>query len=263
MKLKSGIIARLKNLLARHNEISSSASIDASARVKGSVISGPVTLGAGTIADNSKLYGKVSVGNGSMLSSAVIIAGNVSAGPNCRLNECYISGKVSIGKFTSLWGPNVDVVSNTDFPVEIGSFCSIARNVSMQTYNHNHKKATTYFMGQNFFGESWTNEKISKGGISIGNDVWIGAHSVILGGVKIGHGAVVAANSVVSKDIPPYAIAAGSPAKIIGHRFDEDTIEKLLRLEWWNWSEDEIRTRKPFFETELTPELLEKYLKNE
>ena len=99
-------------------------------------------------------------------------------------------------------------------------------------------------------------------GITIGNDVWIGAHSVILGGTTIGDGAVIAANSVVTKDIAPYAIVAGTPAKIIGFRFEEDIIDQLLQLQWWHWTAEEINSNKAFFENELTKEILQGYLKS-
>ncbi len=76
--------------------------------------------------------------------------------------------------------------------------------------------------------------------VTIGNDVWIGANVVILPGVKIGDGAVLAAGAIVTKDVKPYQIVAGNPAKVIKMRFDDDTIKKLLNIEWWNWDHDEI-----------------------
>ena len=81
----------------------------------------------------------------------------------------------------------------------------------------------------------------SKGNINIENDVWIGAYSTIMSGVKIGNGAVIGASSVVTKDIPPYAIVAGNPAKIIKYRFTEEQIVSLLKIEWWNWDEYKIK----------------------
>lgn len=81
----------------------------------------------------------------------------------------------------------------------------------------------------------------TKGTIEIGNDVWIGTSAVILSGVKIGHGAVVAAGSLVTKNIPPYAIVGGNPAKIIKYRFNEDKIKELLEMNWWDWSEEKIK----------------------
>jgi acetyltransferase-like isoleucine patch superfamily enzyme len=75
----------------------------------------------------------------------------------------------------------------------------------------------------------------TKGDVTIGNDVWIGQHVTILSGVTIGDGAVIGAHSVVGKSIPPYAIAVGNPARVIRYRFDEKTIEMLLKIQWWNW----------------------------
>jgi acetyltransferase-like isoleucine patch superfamily enzyme len=83
----------------------------------------------------------------------------------------------------------------------------------------------------------------SKGDVVIGSDVWIGRGTHILGGVTIGHGAVVAAWSTVTRDIEPYGIAAGVPARQLRKRFDESTINALLRIAWWDWPEDLIRER--------------------
>lgn len=91
------------------------------------------------------------------------------------------------------------------------------------------------------FGGGW--EKVTpkdeelpfKGDTVVGNDVWIGYESVIMPGVTIGDGAVIAAKSVVTKDVPPYTIFGGNPAQVIKQRFDDDIIEKLLEIAWWNW----------------------------
>ena len=83
---------------------------------------------------------------------------------------------------------------------------------------------------------SWDN----KGDIIIGNDVWIGFEAVILAGVTIGDGAIIGARAVVTKDVPPYTIVGGIPAKPIKKRFDEDVISDLLRVKWWDWSNEKI-----------------------
>jgi serine acetyltransferase len=80
-----------------------------------------------------------------------------------------------------------------------------------------------------------------KGDIIIENDVWIGATATIMSGVKISNGAVIGAGSVVTKDVPPYAIVAGNPAKVVKYRFTEEQIEKLLSIAWWDWEEIKIR----------------------
>lgn len=111
--------------------------------------------------------------------------------------------------------------------LEIGSFCSIAPEVTfMLDGEHDYNRISTYPFKNRFLGES---EPISKGNIIVGDDVWIGFRATILSGVHIGQGAVVAAGAVVTKDIPPYAIVGGVPAKIIKYRFNNEIIDVLLR----------------------------------
>jgi virginiamycin A acetyltransferase len=99
---------------------------------------------------------------------------------------------------------------------------------------------TTYFLRKNLEKKHSKEDLVSKGPITIGHDVWIGTHCVILSGAEIGTGAVIAANSVVTGAIPPYAIAAGTPAKVIRYRFDEKTINELLESRWWDKDEAEV-----------------------
>jgi acetyltransferase-like isoleucine patch superfamily enzyme len=176
--------------------------------------------------------------------------GILDSGEGFMFYKYELSGNISIGKYTSLWAPNLDIYSGNQ-KVFIGNFCSIARNVSMQTYNHNMKKLTTYFIGQNLFKENWEDEKVSKGDINIKNDVWVGSHCVLLGGITIGNGAIVAANSVVTNDVPAFSIVAGSPAKVIGKRFDDITISKIEKLEWWYWPITKIKKNKSLFTSEF------------
>lgn len=93
--------------------------------------------------------------------------------------------------------------------------------------------------------------------IIIGNDVWIGAYATILGGVRIGNGAVIGAGAVVAKDVPPYAVVVGNPARIVRYRFDQDTIDGLQQLRWWNWTPEQIRQRLRDFDD--VPLFREKY----
>ena len=103
------------------------------------------------------------------------------------------------------------------------------------------------------FYEEWDLEKSNvtaawdnKGDIVIGNDVWIGYEAVIMAGVHIGDGAVIAARAVVAKDVPPYTIVGGTPAKEIRKRFEADVIERLSMLKWWDWPIDKIRRCLPY-----------------
>lgn len=89
----------------------------------------------------------------------------------------------------------------------------------------------------------------------VGNDVWIGARAMLLDGVRVGDGAIVGAGAVVTRDVPPYAIVVGSPAKVVRFRFDDARIARLLQLSWWLWSDELIRQRVEAFsnvETFLT-----------
>lgn len=164
------------------------------------------------------------------------LMGDISCGENCRFyNDVTIKAwnKVTIGRYTSISGPNTDIV-NSVFPIKIGSFCSIARNVTIQEFNHNPNNFTTYYIEHNLLNKRVLQEKVSNGPIIIGNDVWIGAQSVILSGAEIGDGVIIAANSVVTGKIPPYAIVGGTPAKVIKYRFSEEKIKKLLESDWFN-----------------------------
>jgi virginiamycin A acetyltransferase len=199
-------VATLKKIILEQNNISSEVKIGADTSIKGSVISGRITIGS-----------------------------------NCRINHISASGNISIGNNTSVWGPNIYMRSAIN-NISIGNFCSIARNVTIQEYNHDYKKFTTYFIEQNVLKSGKHNEEIvSKGNIEIGHDVWIGANCVILSGAKIETGAIIAAGSVVSGYIPPYAIATGTPAKVIKFRFEENIRQELLNTEWWNWDDEKLK----------------------
>lgn len=178
----------------------------------------------------------------------VRISGNFTCGEGCKfLEEIMISGKVELGRYVSINGPNTDIISLIH-PVTVGSFTSIARNVSIQEFNHNYSNLTTYHIHQNVFKESRLKDVSSNGPIHIGNDVWIGAHCVILSGVTIGDGAVIAANSVVTKDIPPFAIVGGTPAKVLKYRFSEERMAEISEMKWWDWPIEKIKENKALFE---------------
>lgn len=127
--------------------------------------------------------------------------------------------------------------------VEIGRYCSIGRNVSVGLGNHNHQGLTTSpFFEQNNSGSKLPlAQENPKRRVLIGNDVWIGDSVLITSGVKIGDGAVVAAGSVVTKDVTPYMIVGGVPAKPIRERFNEDITNRLLKLRWWELKPEIIK----------------------
>ena len=129
----------------------------------------------------------------------------------------------------------------------IGKFCSIACGAKFLFNSANHKMASLSTYTFPLFFEEWGLKKENvaqawdqKGDIMIGNDVWIGYEAVILSGVTIGDGAVIGCRAVVTKDIPPYTIVGGIPAKPIRKRFDEETIKELQKIKWWDWPEEKI-----------------------
>jgi len=163
----------------------------------------------------------------------------------------FISRKnISVGDYTYYDDPlgperfEQNVLYHFDFVGDkliIGKFCAIARDVQfiMNGANHPLRGHSTYPFY--IFGEGW--EKAApgpdviefKGDTIVGNDVWIGYNATIMPGISIGHGAIIASKAVVTRDVPPYSIVGGNPAKVIRLRFPEDTIEKLIRIAWWDW----------------------------
>lgn len=129
----------------------------------------------------------------------------------------------------------------------IGKFCAIASGTKfiMGAANHRISSITTYPF--NVFGGVWkekTPDHLSqlpfKGDIIVGNDVWIGRESRIMPGVKIGDGSIVGAYSVVTKDVPPYSVIGGNPARLIKRRFEDDLIKMLLKLRWWDFDAEKL-----------------------
>ena len=145
----------------------------------------------------------------------------------------------------------------------IGSFCSIANGVIIGGSRHPMEYVSTspvFLSHKDSVKTKYSKHQYSGSALTqIGNDVWIGSRALIRGGVDVGHGAVIGMGSVVTKDIPPYAIAAGNPAKVIRKRFNEKTINILLELKWWNLPDKELKIIAQYFnDLEKFLEFLEK-----
>lgn len=161
-------------------------------------------------------------------------------GGNMIPENCAFANRTILGFRTTLG-------TNNYFggKVILGKYCQIGRDVAFHPTNHPITHLTTYINRQLFDGElkNLKTEKIIK----VGNDVWIGHGVIILAGVEIGDGAILAAGAVVTKNVEPYTIVVGNPAKPIRKRFSDKIIEELLELKWWDLPEAQIQKIKPLF----------------
>lgn len=131
--------------------------------------------------------------------------------------------------------------------VSIGAFCSFAKGVCVLLGGeHRSNWITTYpFDRKYFFASGAPHSTYSRGDVVVGNDVWVGRGALILSGARIGNGAIIGAHALVRGDIPPYAIAVGNPARVVRYRFEAHVIQKLEKIEWWNWDDERIRDQLP------------------
>ena len=195
------------------------------------------------VSSSAKLYRNVRIVNSNI--SNLCCVGDDSDVVDCTLEEKSELGRRNIirniymgkGSYT---GTNT-IIKNA----EIGKYCSISWNVSIGGLNHPYQNISMY---TDYWFKKTFDVDIKKKGkedtstkVVIGNDVWIGAGAIILNGVNIGSGCVIGAGSIVTKSIEPYSVVVGNPANQIKKRFSDQVIELLMKLQWWNWSEDKIR----------------------
>jgi virginiamycin A acetyltransferase len=173
----------------------------------------------------------------------------------CFIQNTVLNPNIIIGDYTYYDDPedSEDFERNVlyHFPfigdrLIIGKFCALARGIKFIMNGANHKLDGFSSYPFQIFGNGWekvtpqTEELPYKGDLVIGNDVWIGYEAVIMPGVQVGDGAIIAAKSVVVGDVSPYTIVGGNPAKLIRQRFEDETIQALLEVAWWNWSSEKI-----------------------
>lgn len=171
-----------------------------------------------------------------------------------KLESCHI--RITDGKTQS--GATIDRSPYVNDILHIGSYVSIARNVKFTLgENHNYNRVTTYLNFSIGEGKLDIGGMFGHGDIIVGSDVWIGDSAVITSGVKIGHGAIIASNSVVTKDVEPYSIVGGVPAKLIKKRFDQTTIDRLLDSKWWELPYEFLKENSDLLFSENIFEFLE------
>ena len=158
--------------------------------------------------------------------------------------DSYIEdGRISVGKYTYFDERITFGLWQAEDKIAIGKFCSLAKDITIFGGGEHFTNRVTAFPFVLMFAEDRPQRLIdarNKGTTTIGHDVWIGFGATIMSGVKIGDGAVIGAKAVVASDVPNYAIAVGNPARVIRYRFSAQTIEKLLKLKWWDWKLSKI-----------------------
>lgn len=204
--------------------------IDETAKLNNSEV-GSIKIYRNAIVNNCRFGDNCSIGDDTTIERSVF-ENNVIINRRSYINDSYI------GKYTYAG------INTTMNWTRIGRFCSLARNVDIGGFNHDYKKITTMpifrFTQANNGGGKISQHVAHTEYCEIGSDVWIAAGAQILHKVKIGDGAVIGGGAVVTKNVPPYAIVVGVPARVIGYRFEEKYINKLLDIKWWNWPDDII-----------------------
>jgi len=163
--------------------------------------------------------------------------------------------KLRVPEFVSIGRQTYGLVSGSfarptaAAPISIGNFCSIGPGVLIfGEADHRLDLPSTYpFRTRLLTPDQPNRDAMTRGPVNIGHDVWIGARAIILSGVSIGHGAVVGAGAVVARDVPPYAVVAGNPARILRQRFGPEIVAALLEIAWWHWPDEKIKAAEALF----------------
>ncbi|MEM7186425.1 MAG: CatB-related O-acetyltransferase [Bacteroidota bacterium] len=166
-------------------------------------------------------------------------------GKNKVPDRCNFSGSIKIGYATTLGYNNF-----LHGDIQIGKYCQLGADVAIHSTNHPTRYLSTYINKNLFDGELAALKEVKKA--RIGHDVWIGHNAIIVGGVTVGNGAIIASGSVVTKDVAPFSIVAGVPAKEIRKRFSNTVIAEIEELKWWDMDEKELKKHKHLFLEDLS-----------
>ena len=213
------------------------------------------------MAEGAKIWKYAVVVNSELKNNAII-------GDFSRIQSCILGNNVNIQRYALMYNTQMGDYTYvgrdfTSWYCKIGKYCSISWNVSIGGANHDYKRVTSHaFLYAPQFGMLDENQKAGYDRFDnvceIGNDVWIGANASVLRNVKIGDGAIVAAGAVVTKDVEPYTVVAGIPAKPIKNRFDDETICRLLKIKWWDFPENVIQDNFKLLNSKIDNDVLEK-----
>lgn len=210
------------------------------------------------ISESARVYKNVDIRDSSIGENSIVgDSGRIEKSELGLLTQVYPNGimyESSLGDYSYIQK------NGSVWNASIGKYCSISWNASIGGGEHDFHKVTSHSMlyaSTYGFVDKPLYDRFSKSCI-IGNDVWIGAGASILRGVIIGDGAVIGAGAIVTKDVEPYSIVAGVPAKKIGQRCDKSLIKEMLEIKWWNWSEEVIKENILLFNQELNEHTISK-----
>lgn len=192
----------------------------------------------------SELIVQEHIGKNIDITESIVYVNSIGAGSKIYKSTCM--GNITIGNHVCVFGAGT-IISSVKSKITIGNYTAIGQNVTIQDSDHRIDRASIYFMSRDMFNEDISDDMSSKGDVIIEEDVWIGSNSVVLSGVKIGRGSIIGAGSIVTKDVPPYSIVVGNPARIIKPRFSSDVILELENSKWWLWEHDKVLNNKEFF----------------
>lgn len=160
-------------------------------------------------------------------------------------SSIHATDEITIGKCSSINGSSIAQFLNK---VSIGNYCSIAAGTKIVESNHRMDSLTTYHYHKNILKNSVQDDLCSDGEIIIEDDVWIGSNAVILSGVHIGRGSIIGAGSIVTKNVEPYSICVGVPARCVKKRFSEEQIRTIEKSLWWEMPPEELKKRRAWFD---------------
>lgn len=215
------------------------------------------------IVDNKSVLGS----NVKIFRQASVVESNlcedVSIGDESIIRFSNLYEKVEIGRRNTI--DNVTICKGTytgEFCIikycSIGKYCSISWNVSIGGANHEIERLASSPLHRIFGNPVEKYKSFEKEQINIGNDVWIASGVTINRGVKVGDGAIIGAGAVVTKDVPPYAVVVGVPAKVLRFRFEQRIIDELLEMKWWDWPQEKLNKARSLFKEKVTISTIKK-----